>query len=45
VSDDRCPTIGVLERSLRLARTPIVARDLIPDHATRRLFGVGHEAR
>lgn len=33
------PTTGLLERSLRLAETPIVARNLIPNRETRSLFG------
>jgi hypothetical protein len=36
------PSAGLLERSRRLARTPIVARHLFPDHATRAAFGVAH---
>jgi hypothetical protein len=33
------PNTGLLERSLRFAETPIVARSLTPDRATRALFG------
>jgi hypothetical protein len=39
------PNTGLLERSLRLAETPIVARNLFPDRATRLLFDAIKAAR
>jgi hypothetical protein len=33
------PTVGLLEQSVRLSRTPIVARHLFPDRETCSVFG------
>src|SRR5688572_28183737 len=37
---DAQPAATLLELSLRLSKTPIVARDVFPNNATRALFGV-----